>query len=361
MTERELERRAQRRLAVLRHVAEVSGSGATTCRYYGISRQCYYGWHRRYEADAPATTPRPVKSPRPPRCAVVADRRACVVCPLGVTGACHASGDHPQSSDVSRDTEPVSTSRITAPNVELRRAKQRFLTRTDGAETYHSFSFGDHYDPTNVSFGRLMVNNDDLVRVGAGYPDHPHRDAEIVTWVLSGSLVHEDSYGNSGLIYPGLAQRMSAGSGIVHAERNDAYRVDPTRPAEPVHFIQMWIRPEEYSAQPSYQQRELALGDLVGDWLPVASSQHPDTVVSIASAGSTLWASVLPAGTSRWLPQGDLLHVYLVRGVVDVETIGRLRQGDSLRLSGSTQLSLTAREEAEVLVWEMALEPGDAR
>ena len=75
MTERELERRAQRRLAVLRHVAEVSGSGATTCRYYGISRQCYYGWHRRYEADAPATTPRPVKSPRPPRCAVVADRR----------------------------------------------------------------------------------------------------------------------------------------------------------------------------------------------------------------------------------------------------------------------------------------------
>ena len=269
---------------------------------------------------------------------------------------------HPQIQfSFSRDTEPVSTSRITAPNGELRRAKERFLTRTDGAETYHSFSFGDHYDPTNVSFGRLMVNNDDLVRVGAGYPDHPHRDAEIVTWVLSGSLVHEDSYGNSGLIYPGLAQRMSAGSGIVHAERNDAYRVDPTRPAEPVHFIQMWIRPEEYSAQPSYQQRELALGDLVGDWLPVASSQHPDTVVSIASAGSTLWASVLPAGTSRWLPQGDLLHVYLVRGVVDVETVGPLQHGDSLRLSGSTQLGLTAREEAEVLVWEMALELGDAR
>ncbi len=74
-----------------------------------------------------------------------------------------------------------------------------------------------------------MVNNDDLVRAGSGYSDHPHRDAEIITWVLSGSLVHEDSHGNSGLIYPGLAQRMSAGSGIVHAERNDAYRIDPTR------------------------------------------------------------------------------------------------------------------------------------
>jgi redox-sensitive bicupin YhaK (pirin superfamily) len=267
---------------------------------------------------------------------------------------------NPADASVGRDTEPVSRSKITAPNVELRRAQQRFLTRTDGTETYHSFSFGDHYDPTNVSFGRLMVNNDDLVRVGTGYPDHAHRDAEIVTWVVSGSLVHEDSHGNSGLIYPGLAQRMSAGSGIVHAERNDAYRVDPTRPAEPVHFIQMWIRPDEYGAPPSYQQRELALGDLVGDWVPIASGQHAEAVVSIGSAGSTLWASVLRAGTSRRLPRGDLLHVYLVRGAVHVEAIGRLQQGDSLRLSGSTQLGLTAREEAEVLVWEMALELGDA-
>ncbi len=255
----------------------------------------------------------------------------------------------------------MSTSRVTVPNIELHRAQQRFLTRTDGAETYHSFSFGDHYDPTNVSFGRLMVNNDDLVRVGSGYPDHPHRDAEIVTWVLSGSLVHEDSRGNSGLIYPGLAQRMSAGSGIVHAERNDAYRIDPTRPAEPVHFIQMWIRPDEYGAIPSYQQHELALDDLVGDWVPIASGGHRDAVVSLGSAGSTLWVSVLPAGASSRLPQGDLLHVYLARGVVEVETIGRLEPGDSLRLSGSAQLGLAAREEAEVLVWEMALELGDAR
>jgi quercetin 2,3-dioxygenase len=267
----------------------------------------------------------------------------------------------PPDTSPGRDTEPVSTSRITVPNTELHRAQQRFLTRTDGTKAYHSFSYGDHYDPTNVSFGRLMVNNDELVRVGAGYPDHPHRDAEIVTWVLSGALVHEDSHGNSGLIYPGLAQRMSAGSGIVHAERNDAYRIDPTRPAEPVHFIQMWIRPDEYGAPPSYQQRELALGDLVGDWVPIASGQHPEAVVSLGSAGSTLWVSVLSVGTSRRLPQGDLLHVYLARGVVDVETIGRLEAGDSLRLSGSAQLSLTTHEEAEVLVWEMDLELGDAR
>jgi quercetin 2,3-dioxygenase len=258
----------------------------------------------------------------------------------------------------SGDTESVTTPRIDTPVIELRRARVRFQTRTDWAETYHSFSFGEHYDPGNVSFGRLLVNNDDVVRAGAGYADHPHQDAEIVTWVLSGSLVHEDSHGNSGLIYPGLAQRMSAGSGIVHAERNDAYRIDPTRPAEPVHFIQMWIRPDEPGGPPSYQQRELSLTDLGGGWVPIASGRHRDAVVSLGSAGSTLWISVLALGATRTLPAGDLLHVYLARGVVDVETIGRLEAGDSLRLSESAQLRLTAQAEAELLVWQMDRDVG---
>jgi quercetin 2,3-dioxygenase len=255
----------------------------------------------------------------------------------------------------------VSTPRISSPRIELRRSQQRFLTRTDWVETHHSFSFGEHYDPGNVSFGRLLVNNEDLVRAGGGYPDHPHRDAEIITWVLSGSLVHQDSRGNAGLIYPGLAQRMSAGSGIVHAESNDAYRIDPTRPAEPVHFIQMWIRPDEPGVPPSYEQREMPLGDLAGGWVPIASGRHPDAVVSLGSAGSTLWVSVLSAGASRRLPNGDLLHVYLARGEVDVETIGRLEPGDSLRLFGAAKLMLSARDEAEVLVWQMEREPGDLR
>ncbi|HET9779463.1 MAG TPA: pirin family protein [Propionibacteriaceae bacterium] len=255
----------------------------------------------------------------------------------------------------------MSTPRTSTPEIELRRAVERFVTRTDEAETYHSFSFGDHYDPMNVGFGRLMVNNDDLVRVGGGYPDHAHRDAEIVTWVLSGSLVHEDSRGNSGLIYPGLAQRMSAGSGIVHAERNDAYRIDPTRPAEPVHFIQMWVRPDKPGGPSSYQQGELALDDLASDWVPIASGRHPDAVVSLGSLSSTLWVSVLPTGISRTLPDGDLLHVYLAGGIVDVEAIGRLEAGDSLRLSGSAQLDVSARAEAELLVWQMDRERGELR
>jgi hypothetical protein len=123
----------------------------------------------------------------------------------------------------------------------------------------------------------------------------------------------------------------------------------------------MWISPDESGAPPSYQQRELALGDLASDWVPIASGRHPYAVVSLGSASSTLWVTVLPTGTSRSLPGADLLHVYLARGLVDVDTIGRLEPGDSLRLSGSAQLRLSAYAEAEVLVWEMAREGGNRR
>jgi redox-sensitive bicupin YhaK (pirin superfamily) len=238
--------------------------------------------------------------------------------------------------------------------IEVRRAGTRFRTRTDGTDTHHSFSFGVHYDPENVAFGPLLVHNDDRVQTGAGYPDHPHRDAEIVTWVLEGSLVHEDSAGNRGVIVPGLAQRMSAGSGIVHAERNDAYRVDPSYPAAPVRFVQMWLRPDTPGGPPSYEQRGLDLGDLDTGWVPVASGHHPDAAVSLDSAGSTLWVTRLSPGTSRLLPAGTRQHAYLADGEVEVSSIGRLVSGDALRLTGGGQLRLTGVRAAELLVWEMA-------
>ena len=106
--------------------------------------------------------------------------------------------------------------------VDIRRATQRATTRTPWLDSKHSFSFAEHYDPANTHHGLLLVNNDDVVAPGTGFDTHPHRDMEIVTWVLEGSLVHQDSTGNNGVIYPGLAQRMSAGRGILHSERNDS-------------------------------------------------------------------------------------------------------------------------------------------
>jgi redox-sensitive bicupin YhaK (pirin superfamily) len=111
----------------------------------------------------------------------------------------------------------------TAATVDIRRADSRAATKISWLDSKHSFSFGSHYDPDNTNHGLLLVNNDDIVKPGTGFDTHPHRDMEIVTWVLRGSLVHQDSTGHSGVIYPGLAQRMSAGRGILHSEKNDSW------------------------------------------------------------------------------------------------------------------------------------------
>jgi redox-sensitive bicupin YhaK (pirin superfamily) len=244
---------------------------------------------------------------------------------------------------------------VQEPRIDVRRAGDRFRTDPGWANTFHSFSFGDHYDPANVGFGALVAHNDETVRSGSGYADHPHRDTEIVTWVLSGSLVHADSAGNRGVVHPGLAQRLSAGSGVVHAERNDAYLVEADAAPEPVHFVQMWLRPDAPGTPPSYAARPLDLADLGRGWLPVASGAHPDAAVDLGSTGSTLWATRLGPGTVRTLPDAARLHVFVARGVVEVESVGALGPGDALRLTGSAPLRLTGTaDEAELLVWELA-------
>lgn len=246
------------------------------------------------------------------------------------------------------------------PIIEIRRADGRFETRTDWLRSRSSFSFGSHYDPANVGFGRLIVHNHEHVAAGTGFDTHPHADAEIVTWVLSGALVHQDSRGHSGIVYPGLAQRMSAGSGILHSERNDAYRstdgwrVEPDRVVEPADYVQMWVQPDESGLEPSYDQHELDPGDLAAGWVPVASGSHPEAAITINTAGSTLWTTVLRPGDRRTLPAAaDLIHLYVARGGVTVEEIGELAAGDALRITGAEPLAITATSEAELLVWEL--------
>lgn len=239
------------------------------------------------------------------------------------------------------------------PILQLRRAQDRFRTTGDGIETSHVFSFGAHYDPAHVGHGPLMVLNEETLMAGRGFDEHPHADAEILTWVAEGSLVHTDSTGNRGVVVPGLAQRMSAGSGIVHAERNDAYRVDADVPAVPVHFVQMWLRPDEPSTVPSYGQGAVDRSELDRGWSPVASGSHPDAAVALGSAGSTLWVTVLAPGVARLLPTGPLAHLFVLRGALDLEAVGPLAAGDSLRVSGEAALRATARTETELLVWTM--------
>jgi hypothetical protein len=148
--------------------------------------------------------------------------------------------------------------------VDIRRSHQRFHTGISWLDSHHSFSFSNHYDPHNTHHGLLLVSNDDVVQPNTGFRTHPHQDMEIVTWVLDGELEHKDSEGNSGIIYPGLAQRMSASTGIWHSEMNPQTEKN-------VHFIQMWVPPDTDRINPSYEQldinRELDRGGLI----PVAS------------------------------------------------------------------------------------------
>lgn len=240
------------------------------------------------------------------------------------------------------------------PLLQLRRAAERFRTSAPGIETAHVFSFGAHYDPEQVGHGPLLVLNEESLLAGRGFDDHPHADAEILTWVAEGSLVHADSTGHRGLVVPGLAQRLSAGSGVVHAERNDAHALHPDREAAPARFVQMWLRPDEPGLPPSYGQGHVEPAALAGDWVPVAAGGHPDAAVTLGSAGSTLWVSVLAPGTSRLLPAGPAAHVFVLRGTVDLEAVGVLAAGDSLRLTGEAALRASAVAEAELLVWTFA-------
>jgi redox-sensitive bicupin YhaK (pirin superfamily) len=248
----------------------------------------------------------------------------------------------------------------TFPSVDVRRADDRFKSRIGWLDSKHSFSFSRHYDPANTHHGLLLVNNDDIVAAGTGFETHPHRDMEIVTWVLQGSLVHQDSEGNRGLIYPGLAQRMSAGTGILHSEKNDSWRHqlsgDTTPHADPVRFVQMWVLPDEGGIKPGYEQAELSDDRLRSGLVPVASGmdRHAgDTAIRIAQRDAALYAARLASGQEVVVPDAPFVHLFVARGTVDLEGAGTLAEGDAVRLTGVGGQRLTAVEDAEVLVWEM--------
>jgi quercetin 2,3-dioxygenase len=246
---------------------------------------------------------------------------------------------------------------MTAPVIDIRRADDRFKTKIDWLDSKHSFSFSRHYDSANTHHGLLLVNNDDIVRPGTGFDTHPHRDMEIVTWVMRGSLVHQDSTGHSGVIYPGLAQRMSAGRGILHSEKNDSWRLtgDETH-REPVHFVQMWVVPDESGIAPGYQQLEIDDELLKGNLVTIGSGmpEHKnDTAISISNKYAALKGARLQSGQSVQLPEAPYLHLFVPRGAVTLEGAGDLYEGDAVRFTATGGQTVTALEPAEILVWEM--------
>lgn len=231
-------------------------------------------------------------------------------------------------------------------SVEVRRARDRFVSRSGGIDSRHSFSFGEHYDPGNIGHGLLLVHNDDLLEPGAGYNTHRHADVEILTWVVAGRLAHEDSTGHAGVLTPGTIQRTSAGRGITHSERNAS-------DGKPVRFVQMHLAPDEPGTDPSYEQHPVDLP--AGRLVAVASggSDRPGGV-RLGSSNAVLHAARLGPADVVTLPDAAYLHVYVVTGAADLEAAGPLAEGDAARLTGEGPRTLTGRTAGtEVLVWEM--------
>jgi redox-sensitive bicupin YhaK (pirin superfamily) len=242
------------------------------------------------------------------------------------------------------------------PSVDIRRAGERYATRMRWLDSKHSFSFGHHHDPDNTHHGLLMVSNDDVVAPGTGFDTHPHRDMEIVTWVLDGSLVHQDSTGHSGVIYPGLAQRMSAGRGILHSEKNDSWRLAGDTHSDPVHFVQMWVVPDEPNIEPGYEQLDIGAELLAGGLVPVASGmrKHDDeSAIRIGNQYAALYGARLAPGQTVELPEAPYLHLFVARGAVSLEGAGPLNTGDAVRFTATGGQKVVAAEPAEILLWEM--------
>jgi redox-sensitive bicupin YhaK (pirin superfamily) len=230
--------------------------------------------------------------------------------------------------------------------VDVRRAADRATTRAPWLTSRHSFSFGDHYDPDNTHHGLLLVNNEDVVSARSGFARHPHRDMEIVTWVLSGALTHRDSIGNSGVIYPGLAQRMSAGTGIEHSEKNEAA-------SEPAHLVQMWIVPDTPGRAPDYQQQDIGDELAGGGLVTVASGNGDNAAITLGNAKATMYCARMQPGDAVEIPEAAYLHLFIPLGQVSLEDVGKLDSGDAVRFTGSGGERVTAVEPSEILIWAM--------
>jgi redox-sensitive bicupin YhaK (pirin superfamily) len=222
--------------------------------------------------------------------------------------------------------------------IEVRSAKDRFRTRGGGRDTWHSFSFGSHYDPHNIGFGALLAHNDEHLTARAGYPDHPHAGTEIVTWVLEGALHHRDSAGNEGVLEAGDAQVLSTGDGLTHTEYAEGV---VTR------FVQTWLRPDEPGGPSAY-----AVARAASAGATCIASGGGDDGPLVRTRGAACHVVVLGEDESFDLPDAPRLHAFLVDGAVLVGE-RELRAGGAARLVDEGGRSLRAESPARLLVWSL--------
>jgi quercetin 2,3-dioxygenase len=228
--------------------------------------------------------------------------------------------------------------------IELRKAAERGRSRHGWLDSRHSFSFADYHDPQRLGFRSLRVINDDRVAPGAGFPTHPHRDMEIVTYVLEGAIEHRDSTGGGSVIRPGDVQRMTAGTGIYHSEFNASE-------SEPLRLLQIWILPAARGLAPGYEQKRF--DDRQGRLRLVASSDGRDGSITVHQ-DVALYAAVLAAGDRVEHALAPSRHAWLQVARGSLRVAGHsLEEGDGLAVSGQP-LAIEALSPAELLVFDLA-------
>ncbi|HYL84916.1 MAG TPA: pirin family protein [Candidatus Angelobacter sp.] len=231
--------------------------------------------------------------------------------------------------------------------IEIRKSEDRGHANHGWLDTHFTFSFADYYDPQHVHFRTLRVMNDDRVAGGGGFPTHPHRDMEIVTYVLEGALEHRDSMGNGSVIKPGDVQYMSAGTGVRHSEFNASQ-------TEPVHLYQIWMFPEKEGLKPAYDQKNFSEVEKRGKLRLLASPDGREGSVKIRQ-DNELYATVLAGGETvkHALKPERHAYVQVARGSVNLNGT-RLDEGDGAAISAEQSLELTGVQDAEVLLFDLA-------
>jgi quercetin 2,3-dioxygenase len=231
--------------------------------------------------------------------------------------------------------------------IRVRKAKDRGHFNFGWLDTYHTFSFGDYYDPSFIGFRRLRVINEDSVHAGRGFPTHSHRDMEIITYILEGALEHRDSIGNGSVIRPGDVQRMTAGTGVSHSEANPSSE-------DSVHLLQIWIMPRERGLKPGYEQKFFSEEQKQGGLCLIASADGRDGSVTVHQDVS-VYAAVLDSGQAVNHPLAPNRHAWIqvARGAVVVNG-ENLDQGDGAAISAESKLTVTGQDRAEILLFDMA-------
>jgi redox-sensitive bicupin YhaK (pirin superfamily) len=228
----------------------------------------------------------------------------------------------------------------------VRRADERGRSEMDWLDSRHTFSFADYDDPKYRGFRALRVINEDRVRGGSGFGAHPHRDMEIISYVLEGALEHKDSMGTGSVIGPGDVQRMSAGTGVVHSEWNHSK-------SDPVHFLQIWIIPDRRGIAPGYEQRRLPPAETAGRLRLLASADGREGSVTIHQ-DAALYGARLASGQAvrHELARGRFGWVQVVRGAAAVNGVA-LAAGDGLAAAEEQALEISAAEDAELLLFDL--------